>query len=127
MASNATYVGAVILELDGVDIEALNFNYEHNTGRTAVKTMNKTGRKKGYAMGVKEWTVSFDVPKMIGEAQINWADISRSKLTFYPVEKPWDRQSLRDFFVMTVSEAAKTEEELVVSITGEAFNLIREG
>ncbi len=126
MASNATYVGAVVIEIDGVDIEALNFSYDHNTGRKGVATMNRTGRKKGYCMGTKEWTISFDVPKMVGDAMVDWSLLNKGKLTYYPIEKPWDRTTLRNFFVITVKEDAKVDNELVTSITGEALDLIHE-
>ena len=48
------YAGQVILEVDGQEIEVTSFNVSENTGRKPVKTMNRTGRAKGFARGFRQ-------------------------------------------------------------------------
>ena len=52
--SNATYAGAIIMEVDGRDIEIVSLKPTTTTGRKPVKTMNRQGRVLGYADGVTE-------------------------------------------------------------------------
>ena len=41
------YVGAIVMEVDGQEIEVTDLKEDVTTGRKLVKTMNKTGRAKG--------------------------------------------------------------------------------
>jgi hypothetical protein len=43
------YVGAIVLYVDGQEIEVTDVRPQTNTGRKLVKTMNSTGRAKGYS------------------------------------------------------------------------------
>ncbi|MGL9774752.1 MAG: phage tail sheath C-terminal domain-containing protein [Sodalis sp. (in: enterobacteria)] len=42
------YTGAVLLEVNSTEVEVTEFSPRENTGRQLVKTMNSTGRAKGY-------------------------------------------------------------------------------
>lgn len=48
------YVGAVVVEVDGREIEAFSCSPSANTGRKPVKTMNRSQRIAGYTNGVYE-------------------------------------------------------------------------
>ena len=37
------YVGAIVMEVDGQEIEVTDLKVDTNTGRKLVKTMNRTG------------------------------------------------------------------------------------
>lgn len=50
------YVGAVVVEVDGREIEAFSCSPSANTGRKPVKTMNRNQRIAGYTNGVYEYT-----------------------------------------------------------------------
>ncbi|MXC79250.1 phage tail protein, partial [Escherichia coli] len=43
------YIGSIVLEVDSQEIEITGLDVQINTGRKLVKTMNKTGRAKGFA------------------------------------------------------------------------------
>lgn len=43
------YIGSIVLEVDSQEIEITDLDVQINTGRKLVKTMNKTGRAKGFA------------------------------------------------------------------------------
>lgn len=127
MAKDARYVGSVVLELDGVEFEVMNFRYSINTGRRRVNTMNPKGRSLGYAKGIATYDVSFDAPVLIDESQdIDWKNITASKLTYWPLDKPAHRKSLRDFAVETAEESANTDSEATIAVGGFAFGEIQE-
>ena len=46
------YVGAVVVEINGREIEAFSCSPSANTGRKPVKTMNRSQRIAGYVEGV---------------------------------------------------------------------------
>ncbi|WP_252321502.1 MULTISPECIES: hypothetical protein [Symbiopectobacterium] len=55
------YVGAIILEINGQEIECTDLKEDTQTGRKPVKTMNKTGRSKGFSRGIREYQVTVSV------------------------------------------------------------------
>lgn len=127
MPKNARYIGSVVLELDGVEFEAMNFKYDVNTGRRRVNTMNSKGRSLGYGKGIETYDLSFDVPILVDESQdISWKDISASKFTYWPLGHPNRRKTLRDFAVETTGESESAEGEATISVVGFAFGEIDE-
>lgn len=132
MSDNARYVGAVVLEVDGVEFEAMDFQYNHNTGRRPLKTMNSTGRLKGYAKGVAEYNLNFTVPVLIedgdsGDAMaMEWKKINKGKLTYWPLERPNSRRTLQDMFVMEANFSTSAEGEGTIAIVAAALGEISE-
>lgn len=53
--TDASYVGAVIMEVNGREVEIVSIKPSVTTGRKPVKAMNRHGRVGGYADGVKEY------------------------------------------------------------------------
>ncbi len=49
------YLGAIVMEIDGQEVEIESLDVTFKTGRKLVKTMNKTGRAKGFAKGIGEY------------------------------------------------------------------------
>lgn len=80
------YVGAIVLYLDGTEIEVTDVRTQTNTGRKLVKTMNSTGRAKGFARGIAEYqlTVTVVIPKDATEP--DWDGMEGSKLTMMDME-----------------------------------------
>jgi hypothetical protein len=78
------YVGAVVLEIDGQEIEVTDLDVQISTGRKLVKTMNKTGRAKGFMRGIGtyELTLSVVIP-LTGD--LDWGSLEGVKVTQYPV------------------------------------------
>ena len=126
MSINATYVGAVILEIDGIEVEVQSFSKKHNTGRKSVKAMNRKASPLGYAMGIKTWELSFKAPIKIADKEFDLTLISKSKITYWPVGKPNARKSLIDVFVTNVSDDFETENEAIVNVEAEALGEINE-
>ncbi|MCS5517688.1 hypothetical protein NWF32_31310 [Pseudomonas qingdaonensis] len=46
-----SYVGQIVLEINGTDYEVISVEPSLKTGRKVVKTMNRTGRPTGTAKG----------------------------------------------------------------------------
>lgn len=78
------YVGAIVMEVDGQEIEVTDLKEDVTTGRKLVKTMNKTGRAKGFSRGIEEiqLTVTVVIPE---SGDLNWGGIEGAKITQYGV------------------------------------------
>lgn len=79
------YVGAVVVEINGQEVEAFSCSPSVNTGRAAVKTMNRTQRIAGYKSGVYEYTLELTVPVEANGDTIAWEDVIDAKVVIYPV------------------------------------------
>ena len=82
--TGAKYAGAVIMEVNGREVEITSFKPEVTTGRKVVKTMNKSGKVRGYADGVTEYTMSVSAAIPLDESGIDWDNITNAKITIYP-------------------------------------------
>ncbi|MCS5514630.1 hypothetical protein NWF32_00130 [Pseudomonas qingdaonensis] len=60
-----SYVGQIVLEINGTDYEVISVEPSLKTGRKVVKTMNRTGRPTGTAKGIEEHElkISVAIPK----------------------------------------------------------------
>ncbi|EPL8560448.1 phage tail protein [Klebsiella oxytoca] len=75
------YVGAIVLYWDGLEIEVTDIRPQTNTGRKLVKTMNRTGRAKGYAKGIAEHQMQITVVIPKNGTEPDWDDMVGGKLT----------------------------------------------
>lgn len=80
------YVGAIVLYVNGQEIEVTDIRPQTNTGRKLVKTMNRTGRAKGYAKGIAEYNMSITVVLPKGIAQPDWDELVGAKLTIMDMD-----------------------------------------
>lgn len=72
------YVGAIVMEVDGQEIEVTDLKEDVTTGRKLVKTMNRTGRAKGFSRGIEEIQLSLSV--VIPESgDLNWGGLKARK------------------------------------------------
>lgn len=79
------------------------------------------------AKGIATFDVSFDAPVLIDESQdIDWKNITASKLTYWPLDRPTRRKSLRDFAVETAEESESADGEATIAVGGFAFGEIQE-
>ncbi|EHT5775721.1 phage tail protein, partial [Salmonella enterica] len=46
------YVGSIVMEIDGREVEITDLSPAHETGRKLVKTMNRSRRAKGITRGI---------------------------------------------------------------------------
>lgn len=95
------YLGAIVMEVDGKEVEIESLDVTFKTGRKLVKTMNKSGRAKGFSKGIGEYDLK--VTAVIPVAgDIDWAGIEGSKITIYPVTSGGKRTSYLDVFTTDV-------------------------
>ncbi|EFG7849506.1 phage tail protein [Shigella sonnei] len=78
------YVGSIVLELDGQDIEVTDLTEDTSTGRKLVKTMNRTGRAKGFSRGIAEYQITISVVIPLS-GDLDWDGIEGAKVTQYPL------------------------------------------
>lgn len=119
------YVGAVILEVDGKEVDVVSVDVKVSTGRKLVKTMNKTGRAKGFSQGIAEYSLSVTVaiPKT---GELNWEAIVGAKLTLEPAEAGGQRTSYLDCFATEVGEKYTVDNEAVRDIQLQALRKVVE-
>ncbi|MDO4434389.1 MAG: phage tail protein [Alysiella sp.] len=124
--SDATYAGAVIMEVNGRDIEIISIKPQTTTGRKPVKTMNRQGRVMGYADGVTEHKLSLTAAIPIDGTEIDWANITKAKITIYPINKEERRVSYLDCFTTECSEQYEADNEAKIDIEMIALHKIWE-
>lgn len=119
------YLGAIVLEIDGQEIEIESVDPTVKTGRKLVKTMNRTGRAKGFAKGIAEYDLRLTaVIPLTGD--IDWAAIQGAKLTIYPQSVGGSRTSYVDCFTVDVGEKYQVDSEAKRDITMVALSKVIE-
>lgn len=119
------YLGAIVMEIDGQEIEIESCDSTIKTGRKLVKTMNKSGRAKGFAKGIAEYDLKVTaVIPLTGD--IDWAAIQGAKITIYPQSAGGKRTSYLDCFTMDVGEKYQVDGEAKRDVTMAALNKIVE-
>ena len=124
--SDATYAGAIIMEVNGRDIEIVSLKPQTTTGRKPVKTMNRQGRVMGYADGVTEHKLSLTAAIPIDGTEIDWDNITRAKITIYPINKEERRVSYLDCFTTECCEQYEADNEAKIDIEMIALHKIWE-
>lgn len=104
------YVGSIVMEVNGQEIEITDFDVQESTGRKLVKTMNKAGRAKGIARGIRTWELS--VSAVIPEVGApDWSSLEGVKITIYPLNNSGVRVSYLDCFTTEVGEKYTVDNE----------------
>ncbi|HGP0837534.1 TPA: phage tail protein [Yersinia enterocolitica] len=117
------YVGSIVLEIDGREIEVTSLNVDITTGRKLVKTMNKTGRAKGFSRGIAEYKLSLSAVVPLDD-NIDWAAIENAKVTQYPLNgSGGKRTSYLDCFTTETGAKYTVDNEAMIDIT---MNALRE-
>ena len=109
--TDASYVGAVIMEVNGREVEIVSIKPSVTTGRKPVKAMNRHGRVGGYADGVKEYKLSVSAVVPLDGSVPDWENITKAKITVFPLEKNEQRTSYLDCFTLEVGEKYGIETE----------------
>ena len=97
-----------------VEIESLDVTYK--SGRKLVKTMNKTGRAKGFAKGIAEYDLKATAV-IPASGDFDWAAIEGAKITIYPVSPGGQRTSYLDCFTVEVGNKYTTDNEAKRDLT----------
>lgn len=119
------YAGAIVLEVDGKEVEVIDLGVNTRTGRKLVKTMNKTGRAKGFAKGIAEYDLSITVAIPLS-GDLDWEAIEGAKLTIYPLSPGGQRESYLDCFTTEVGEKYSTDNEARRDLKLQALRKVKE-
>lgn len=119
------YVGAIILELDGQEVEVESLSVDTKTGRKLVKTMNRTGRPKGFSRGVSEIQLKVTVVIPL-TGDMDWGAIEGAKITRYPASPGGKRVSYLDCFTTDVGEKYTVDNEAKRDLTMYALREVEE-
>lgn len=106
---NDEFVGAVVLEWDGKEIECASVGTDVSTGRRLVKTMNRRGRSAGHAKGIPDFKLSVEVPIPTDGSEPDWLAITGAKLTIVPVDGVGKREVYTGCSVETMSTKYQVE------------------
>mgnify|MGYP006914386296 CR=1 FL=1 len=124
--SDATYAGAVIMEINGREVEIISIKPTTTTGRKTVKTMNKKGKANGYADGVTEYKLSLTAAIPIDGTLPDWDNITNAKITIYPINKEHKRTSYLRCFSTECSEQYEVDNEARIDIEMMALDKVEE-
>ncbi|WP_141109667.1 phage tail protein [Escherichia albertii] len=119
------YVGSVVLEIDSREIEVTDLDVQINTGRKLVKTMNKTGRAKGFARGISTYDLSISAVIPEGD-EPDWENLEGVKLSVYPLNDNEKRTSYLDCFTTEVGEKYTVDSEARIDIKMSALRKVKE-
>lgn len=120
------YVGAIVLEVNGVELECTDLKEDVQTGRKLVKTMNRTGRAKGFSRGIAEYQVTVSVVIPLG-GDLDWEGMEGVKITQYPVSgSGGKRVSFLDCFSTQVGAQYTVDNEAKRDITFAALRRVEE-
>lgn len=124
--SDATYVGTVIMEVNGRDVEIISIKPQTTTGRKPVKTMNRNGRVNGYCDGVTEHKLSVTAAIPREGPDVDWDNITKAKITIYPINQDDKRTSYLDCFTEETGEQYEVDNEARIDIEMIALHKIKE-
>lgn len=119
------YLGAIVMEVDGQEVEISSFDVKRMTGRKLVKTMNKTGRAKGFARGIETFDLTVKAVMPVS-GNLDWAGIEGAKITVYPQTAGGQRESYLDCFTIDVGESYTVDNEAIQDLTMAALRRVVE-
>ncbi|MBK5005288.1 phage tail protein [Pseudomonas sp. S32] len=119
------YVGQIVLSINGVDYEVKSLDDTVKTGRTVVKTMNRSGRPSGTSKGMEEYDlrVSVAIPKT-GEP--NWRAMLDAKITIEPQDGGGKRETWTGVSLVEMGSKYQLEGEATRDLTLTALNYYEE-
>ena len=104
------FVGAIVLEVDGKEVDVVDLTATTKTGRKLVKTMNRTGKPRGYAKGVADYDLSITVV-IPQSGDLDWLAVEGAKITIFPVSEGGKRTTYSDCIVLEKSEKYSVDNE----------------
>lgn len=120
------YVGAIVLEVDGKEVECTSFSPHETTGRRPVRTMNRQGRVMGYSEGAATYDMAVTLPIPADGDEPDWGTVTGAKLVIYPASGKGKRTAYTDCVVMEVGERYQTEGEAHRDLLLFATNKVKE-
>ena len=120
------FVGAVVLEVDGEEIECTSFSAKEATGRQPVKTMNRKRRIAGFCTGVATYEITVAVPIPVDGKEKDWSNVVDAKLVIYPVNGKGQRKAYTGCVVEKMGEKYESEGEAKRDLTMFAVDKVKE-
>lgn len=120
------YVGSIIMEIDGKEVDIASVDPTVATGRRVVKTMNRTGRPKGFAKGMADYSLRVTAPVPLNGEEIDWEAVAGAKITIFPLEDGGQRVSYLDCVTESVGESYKVDGESMRDIQMFALRKVNE-
>lgn len=125
--TDATYAGSIIMEINGREAaELISVDTKTTIGRKPVKTMNRRGRVRGYADGITEFELNVTAAVPIDGTEIDWANITKAKITLYPINAEEKRTSYLDCFSVSCSSKYEVDNEARIDIQMIALDKVEE-
>ena len=104
------FVGSIVLETNGQEVDVVELQVTARTGKRPVKTMNRALRVKGFSRGIAEYEMRVTVAIPLS-GDLDWEAIEQGKITQFPVSDEGKRTSYLDCFTTEVGEAYTVEGE----------------
>jgi len=104
------YAGAMVLEIDGLEVEVVSLSTTVRTGKKPVKVMNRSQLVGGFARGIQEYEPRASVAIPF-EGDFDWARIEGAKLTIFPASPGGLRVSYLDCVATEIGEEYSVENE----------------
>lgn len=120
------YIGCIVMELNGEEVEVVSVEPKVKTGRQAVMTMNSKGRPLGTSKGAKQYDISVVVAIPLDGDDIDWEDIDDARITIYPPNRADNRTSYIGCATVEVGESYKLEGNAVRNLSMVAIDKIKE-
>lgn len=98
------YLGAIVMEVNGQEVEIESLDVTTKTGRKLVKTMNKTGRARGFSRGIEEIDLKVTAVIPLNGGDIDWKGIEGAKIVVYPLSAGGKRTAYYDCFTIDVGK-----------------------
>jgi hypothetical protein len=119
------YVGAIVLSVNGADYDVESMDTTDKTGRKVVKTMNRLGRPKGTANGIKEFSLKVTVA-IPATGEPDWWNLKDAKLTIEPLDNAAATVTYSGCAVEEVGSKYVVDGEAKRDLTLHALNRVEE-
>lgn len=119
------YVGAIVMEVDGAEIDIVSFNPSTTTGREIVATMNSSGNALGFSEGMTMHSLSVTAAIPKAGHKIDWAKIKGAKISMSPIGGGL-RVSYLDCFSISTSESYQVQGQARIDIQMAALRKVEE-
>lgn len=119
------YVGAIVLEVDGAEIEVVSVSPTTNTGRKPVRTMNRARRIAGFSRGITTYELRVVCVVPTDGTSVDWEGIEGAKLTIEEGDNG-QRVSYLDCFSTEVGNEYTDDNEARRNITLNAVRKVIE-
>ncbi len=119
------FAGAMILEVDGREIEVVSIDPTEVTGKRPVKVMNRSRLIGGFSRGIQTYALRIAAAVPLDQ-EINWADIEGATLTVYPASPGGQRTTYLDCYTEEVGHSYTVENEARQNITMFAVKKVSE-